>query len=667
MPVLTLYTDLSANFPHAFATIMACATDLATRNCFVPPPPPWGVGKMHSHQPLWGMTDNPERQEGKFPPFWQDWFNQVLQAARHGSDILFFGRESNPSRWEKFFNILRAYEELDSYRICSVAVIGRPICQLEQQARLLWPGEIPPARWFALAREYAHIENLTQLWRSELGAENSFLFGDTATATETRGLSAGHIAAFEQIGIQLPANPVPVTHLLSLASREARHFVLATEVQGNSWPRLDMPQFTDFLKKYENDEGWDCSPISLPRHRAALERNTGNSLLRLEETLNLMPGALGCPENLSAEGPWQPYAKLSDKVIDFFCAELPSELKKPLLQRYVQDSRILGNGQKRIYQHLSASAVQDDSTQISAQDQALVTVLTLSRNQESFIARCIDSVLAQKTEFPIRHIILDHCSTDNTPDIICKYAGNNPSIHPVLLSRWVKGQNIKGLFSRCHSKYVALCDADDYFTDPLKLQKQVEFLEAHPECALCFHPVDVIYADGSPPRVYPANKFSPGDSFRYFTIEDLLNSNFIQTNSVMYRWRFADGLPQWFDTTLVPGDWYWHLLHAETGRIAGLPDRMSVYYRHSASLYASAEGEHADHRSIHGLDELRTYQALNSHFKGRYYDELCKLATSVLVDFVRIYQKTENDSFLVKAAEICPEFTRDFLTHIQHL
>ena len=134
---------------------------------------------------------------------------------------------------------------------------------------------------------------------------------------------------------------------------------------------------------------------------------------------------------------------------------------------------------------------------------------------------------------------------------------------------------------------------------------------------------------------------------------------------IMYRWRFRQGLPDWFDATLVPGDWYWHLLHAETGQIGYMRDHMSVYRRHSASLYSTAEKSHVEHRAAYGLEELRTYNVCNKHFKGRYYKDFCRLATGVFADFLQLYIETDDDTLLNRGIALCPDFAKDFLQHVK--
>lgn len=304
-----------------------------------------------------------------------------------------------------------------------------------------------------------------------------------------------------------------------------------------------------------------------------------------------------------------------------------------------------------------------NSPQVLAHE-PLVSVLTLTRNQASMIAENMESVLAQQTRFPFQHIIVDDGSGDDTPDIISEYAARHPRIiKPILLKRKAPdGENVRALFEQCRSRYAVLCDGDDYFTDPGKLQTQVDFMERNPDCALCFHPVSVVYEDGSPTKTYPPADLLPGGERLWYTLRDLLISNFIQTNSVMYRWRFQAGLPEWFDPTLIPGDWYWHLLHAETGKIAYLRKPMSAYRRHAASLYALAEKDHVAHRHQHGMHELRTYNVCNAHFHNRYYKDFSRLARGVFADFVQDYLKTKDDGLLQEGIAAAPDFARDFLS-----
>lgn len=257
-------------------------------------------------------------------------------------------------------------------------------------------------------------------------------------------LSAGHRAALEFIGMDLSACPAQSDLILSLASREARHFLFAAEVGSNAWPPLDTTRLAAYLRKVEREAGWDSRPVSAPQYRAALDHCADESLPQLEKALRLEQEALASPVELASQSPWQVYSGLSDEAIGTFVDGLPHEITRSLLQRYAQDYHLFRQRKKQIYRSLSEKALPGWISVPSSRP--LVAVLTLARNQEAYIERCIESVLAQKTDFRVEHIILDHCSTDKTPDILRQYAQKYPSIRPVLLSQSVPGRIFGGFF-----------------------------------------------------------------------------------------------------------------------------------------------------------------------------------------------------------------------------
>lgn len=299
-----------------------------------------------------------------------------------------------------------------------------------------------------------------------------------------------------------------------------------------------------------------------------------------------------------------------------------------------------------------------------------VSVLTLAYRHEKFIADCIESVLAQKTSFPVEHIIVDDGSDDKTTEIIEAYAQKHPHIHPVYLERRRNFNNVRYLFAACHSPYAALCDGDDYYTDPLKLQTQADFLDANPDCALCFHPVQVVYEDGSKPgHIYPPLEQLPRGIKPFYYLSDLLKCNLIQTNSVMYRWRFKDGLPAWFRPDCCPGDWYWHLLHAELGKIGFINRVMSVYRRHQEGIYYLSEVDRLKHRARVGQEEIEVYDVINRHFGRKYESILLDLVNGVFADCLMYdSHRAEEDGaepILPKLVDMYPDFARHFLNSLK--
>jgi glycosyltransferase involved in cell wall biosynthesis len=118
-----------------------------------------------------------------------------------------------------------------------------------------------------------------------------------------------------------------------------------------------------------------------------------------------------------------------------------------------------------------------------------VSVCMITYNHERFIAQAIESVLEQKTAFDFELVIGEDCSTDNTRTIVMTYSQKYPNqIRALIREKNIgTGQNLFKTINECKGQYIAHLDGDDYWTDPLKLQKQVDFLDAHPSYSLCCH------------------------------------------------------------------------------------------------------------------------------------------------------------------------------------
>ena len=120
----------------------------------------------------------------------------------------------------------------------------------------------------------------------------------------------------------------------------------------------------------------------------------------------------------------------------------------------------------------------------------LVSICTITYNHAPYIRQCLDGILKQKTLFSFEILIHDDASTDDTANIIREYEARYPNvIQPIYQT---ENQYSKGIsfiskfnFERARGKYIAMCEGDDYWTDPLKLQKQVDFLENHPDYSIC--------------------------------------------------------------------------------------------------------------------------------------------------------------------------------------
>ncbi len=285
-----------------------------------------------------------------------------------------------------------------------------------------------------------------------------------------------------------------------------------------------------------------------------------------------------------------------------------------------------------------------------------LSIVCITYNQGLFIRQALNSFLMQKTNFPFEIIIGDDCSIDATPVIIKEYAQKYPEIiKPILREENIGAtQNFVDTLSRVKTKYLAICEGDDYWTDPYKLQKQVDFLEAHPEFSACFHPVKVIWENGEQAdSIYPDKK-TMTNLRNKVTLKELLKQNLIQTNSIVYRWRFSDcDVKNYFPNGILPSDWYLHLLHAQVGDIAYLPDCMGVYRRNSGGIWYDTNPQKTNLHLKHGVREIKFYMNVWKNIANRseeYWNQILPGITNIM----NIYYKNGNIEKLQEIKSLYP-------------
>lgn len=248
----------------------------------------------------------------------------------------------------------------------------------------------------------------------------------------------------------------------------------------------------------------------------------------------------------------------------------------------------------------------------------LVSVCCITYNHERYIAQAIEGFLMQKTNFPYEVVIGEDCSTDTTRETVYEYAAKHPQAIRVVTSERNVGARSNGIRTRsaARGRYVALCEGDDYWTNPLKLQKQVDFLQKHPECTVCFHNAEMIYED----QRQESHNYCPSGQKQISGLEDLLRLDFIPTCSVMYRRGVVPELPDWFH--LAPtGDWPLLLLHAEKGKIGYIDEVMGVRRVHSTGAWCSLTRTEMEHKNI------KFYHYANAHLGFR-HERLIKTCLS---------------------------------------
>ena len=227
-------------------------------------------------------------------------------------------------------------------------------------------------------------------------------------------------------------------------------------------------------------------------------------------------------------------------------------------------------------------------------------------NHENYILDALKGFAMQQTSFPVVYTIVDDASTDGTAAVIKKFISENFSLDAdsvgyekdldyghVTFAQHKTNKNCyfavvylkENHYSQkkpkapylsewMDTKYIALCEGDDYWTDPLKLQKQVDFLEAHEDFSMCFHEVEILCDDESEKGLF--SRLREGE----YTARDIYDNWIVPTCSVLYR----NGKPFETNPAIVYGDIFLYLQLAERGKLYCLGFVGAVYRRHSGSL-----------------------------------------------------------------------------------
>ncbi len=265
------------------------------------------------------------------------------------------------------------------------------------------------------------------------------------------------------------------------------------------------------------------------------------------------------------------------------------------------------------------------------QSKIKVSIAMITYNHEEFIAKALDSILMQSTSFEYEVVIGEDCSTDKTRNILIDYKSKYPEKIQLLLNEKNLGmhRNSNQTLESCKGEYIALLEGDDYWTTPQKLQKQADFLDSHPECAICFHNVMEIYRDSN---LEPHPVFS-GDIKEFYTLDDLLVRNFIPTAATMYRNGLIKKVPDW--VSLLPmGDWPLHILNAMHGKIGYINEIMAVHLNHKGGAWASMRQNWLEqHKAI-----ILLYNNLYNHLDAKYRRRIARLFHDSCVSIARGYE-----------------------------
>lgn len=273
-----------------------------------------------------------------------------------------------------------------------------------------------------------------------------------------------------------------------------------------------------------------------------------------------------------------------------------------------------------------------------------VDIIMMTYNHQEYIVKAIEGVLCQTTTFPFRLIIGEDKSTDNTLEICQKYATQNPN--KILLLKREKNMgvydNFVDIYNHCSAKYIALCEGDDYWTDPLKLQKQVDFLENNQDYVICFHSAKEIRSNGEV-KISNENQKNPTD------ISDLVQGWYINTATYVFRNSKKIVFPDWYYKVMAT-DLCFHILIAENGgKIHFINETMSVYRRHDGGITNEMNSYLFSLKKNIGFYDLliRYFEKKNSPYTNQSKARKKDIENKLFYQFLYAKNKTFNDYILI--------------------
>ena len=255
----------------------------------------------------------------------------------------------------------------------------------------------------------------------------------------------------------------------------------------------------------------------------------------------------------------------------------------------------------------------------------MVSIVCNAYNQEKYIRDALDGFIAQKTNFSFEILVHDDASTDSTPDIIREYEEKYPElVKPIYQKENQWSQKIcpsrNHQAPRVKGKYVAICEGDDYWTDPEKLQKQFDFLEANPEYTMC---TCSVYWQNMRTGVREQQGCIAQDTD--LSMEELIeekNGRIFQMASIFVRADLWVNWPSW--GRLFPiGDYPLNLHAAAHGKVRMLADTMAVYRYYSEGSW-TMRMDNDERRVVVHQRMIEGLNAFNEATEYRYQEAVTK-------------------------------------------
>ena len=277
---------------------------------------------------------------------------------------------------------------------------------------------------------------------------------------------------------------------------------------------------------------------------------------------------------------------------------------------------------------------------INTENKPCLSIAMLAFNHEEFISQAIESVLMQRVNFQYKLIIAEDCSTDNTRKIVLEYQKKYPhQIKLILQNRNVgANQNNYDLLSNLEGHYIAALEGDDYWTDPLKLQKQVDFLEANSDFVMCFTNSIIKNDKTGEEKIAKINLWDVCDTkelLKHNSLEgpkygEIINSAG-HTSSIVFRNNVLTKFPDWFLNCFI-GDEPLFLMLSKFGKAKFINEFCSVYRDNPLGISTVGFSYEKDYRG-----RIYMYKMLNSYFEKKYKKDINTLIARYYLKLTKLY------------------------------
>jgi len=250
-----------------------------------------------------------------------------------------------------------------------------------------------------------------------------------------------------------------------------------------------------------------------------------------------------------------------------------------------------------------------------------VVIFCTSYNHEKYIEETLNSIINQKTNYSFRIVVHDDASTDKSQEIIQKYADQNPNmIYPILQkeNQLSKGINIYNQLPDVvtQGEYIAYCECDDFWTDENKLQKQIDYMETHPECSMCVHNTLKVDEMGKSMDLY----FNPSNEDCDYTASDVIlagGGGLFHTSSFLYRTSLKKEMPDCFMMKDI-ADYPTAIYFAIKGTVHYFKETMSAYRVAAVQSWSVVFNNNNPKRMKHYLELGHALAEMNTYTKGIY-------------------------------------------------